>query len=276
MLCGLMKRGPSRASVAARCIARFAVAMLVGQSMLCPVGAESHEPVTILVYHRLGPTVADSMTVTTPTFEWQLRYLTEQGYDVIPLRQLVDARLGRRPPPPPRAVVLTVDDGHRSVYDVMLPLVQRYRVPVTLFIYPSAISNASYAMTWDQLRELQASGFFEIQSHSYWHPNFKVERRRMSAPEFERFVLFQLNKSRDRLHAELGVTVDTLSWPFGIYDAELMGLARAAGYVAGVTLDHRPARWNDDVLSLPRYLVSDRDRGAAFQRIVAAGDEGGR
>src|SRR5690242_9619856 len=92
----------------------------------------------------------------------------------------------------PDAVVITVDDGHRSVYSDMLPLVRKYRLPVTLFIYPSAISNASYAMTWAQLEALKETGFFDIQSHTYWHPNFKTERRRLGAPDFDKFATMQL------------------------------------------------------------------------------------
>ena len=34
---------------------------------------------SILVYHRFGPVVADSMTVRTATFRWQLEYLREHG-----------------------------------------------------------------------------------------------------------------------------------------------------------------------------------------------------
>lgn len=113
-------------------------------------------------------------------------------------------RRGEAPPPPPRAVVITADDGHRSVYAHMFPLVKRYGVPVTLFVYPSAISNAAYAMTWAQLEELAQSGPFDIQSHSYWHPNFKQEKRRLPADQYERLVESQLTKSnasryRDRL-----------------------------------------------------------------------------
>jgi Polysaccharide deacetylase len=50
---------------------------------------------------------------------------------------------------------------------------------VTLFVYPSAVSNAAYALTWEQLRELQATGLVDIQSHTYWHPNFREEKRRL-------------------------------------------------------------------------------------------------
>jgi hypothetical protein len=55
---------------------------------------------SILVYHRFGPVVADSMTVRTRTFRWQLEYLREHGYEVIPLPVWMAWRLRLGPPPP--------------------------------------------------------------------------------------------------------------------------------------------------------------------------------
>jgi peptidoglycan/xylan/chitin deacetylase (PgdA/CDA1 family) len=232
--------------------------------------AEGNDPlrVPILVYHRFGPVVADSMTVTTPVFEAHLRYLQDNAYTVIPLRQLVAYYLGAVPPPP-RSVVITVDDAHRSIYSQMLPLVQRYHVPVTMFVYPSAISNASYALRWEQLQELQATGLFDIQSHTYWHPNFKKEKQRLPPEQYRQFMEKQLRQAKDTLESRLGVQVDLLSWPFGIYDDELIAQATAAGYVAAVTLDRRPAGPTDRLMALPRYLMTDADRGKRFARLVA-------
>jgi len=224
--------------------------------------------IPILVYHRFGAVVADSMTIETTTFEAQLRYLAEHQRPVVTLRALVDHRLGRGPTPPPGAVILTADDGHRSVYTDMYPLVRRYGVSVTLFVYPSAIGRADYAMTWDQLRELQASGLFDVQSHTWWHPNFHVEKRRLAPAAYGRFVQTQLVHSRELLHNALGTPIDLLAWPFGIYDRELMAAAMAAGYAAGLTLDARPARATDDALALPRFLVANALRGAAFARVI--------
>ena len=165
--------------------------------------------------------------------------------------------------------MITVDDAHRSVRTDMLPLVRRFAVPVTLFVYPSAIGRADYALTWDQLRELRDSGFFDVQSHTYWHPNFRTEARRLAPPEYERFVAFQLEKSRARLGAELGTPIDMLSWPFGLYDAQLIALAARAGYVAAVALEGRVVTDADDLFALPRHLVTERDRGPAFTRLLA-------
>ena len=246
----------------------FALALLASTSAAKELGDESPR-IPILVYHRFGSVVADSMTVTTPVFESHLRYLRDNHYTVIPLRRFVDYLLGKAPPPPARSVVITADDGHRSVFTYMLPLVKRYHIPVTLFIYPSAIANASYAMTWEQLSELKQTGLFDIQSHSYWHPNFRIEKRRLTATEYEKLVDMQLTKSKSQIEKRLGVTVEMLAWPFGIYDAELIDRARKAGYVAGLTLERRPASQSDNIMEIPRYLMTDAVRGKAFGRLVA-------
>jgi peptidoglycan/xylan/chitin deacetylase (PgdA/CDA1 family) len=245
--------------------------------LLCALAAATSASddiqVPILVYHRFGPVVADSMTVTTPVFASHLHYLHENGYTVIPLRQFVAYRLGKATSPPPRAVVITVDDVHRSVYTEMLPLVKQYHIPVTLFVYPSAISNASYAMTWQQLAELHATGLFDIQSHTYWHPNFHQEKQHLPAAAYDKLVDMQLTKSKGVLERALGIQVDLLAWPFGLYDDDLIKKAMAAGYIAAVTLDRHHASLSDPLMALPRYLMTDADRGKGFARLVSQNAE---
>jgi peptidoglycan/xylan/chitin deacetylase (PgdA/CDA1 family) len=226
------------------------------------------ESVPILVYHRFGPTVADSMTVRTAVFEAHLRYLKEQGYRVVALLDVVNALRNGSPDLPDKAVVISVDDGHRSVYTQMLPLVQRYQIPVTLFIYPSAISNASYAMTWEQLRALQLSGWFNIQSHTYWHPNFKQEKRRLTPEAYHDFVRMQLLRSKQKLQQTLGIQIDLLAWPFGIYDDELQQQAHAVGYVAAFSIDGRSASRTEPLLALPRLLMVDRIDERALVKLL--------
>jgi peptidoglycan/xylan/chitin deacetylase (PgdA/CDA1 family) len=250
---------------------RFIVRLLLlSFALLIPLSASATESfrVPILLYHRLGATVADGMTITTPVFEAHMKYLHDNGYKVIPLRQLVDYYRGKASAPGPKSVVIVEDDAHKSVYSDMLPIIKRYRYPVTVFAYPSAISNAKYAMTWDQMRELTKTGLFDVQSHTYWHPNFKKERKRLSRAALETFVTTQLKKSKARLESELGSKVDLLAWPFGIYDDYLIGKATEAGYVATFTIERRHATPSDSVLKLPRYLLVNADSGKAFVRLL--------
>ena len=227
--------------------------------------------VPILLYHRVGPVAADSMTVTTDVFEAQLRYMLEKGYTVIPLRQLVDYDLGKTPQLPSWAIVITADDGHKSVFTHMVPLLKKYNLPVTLFLYPSAISNASYAMTWDQLREIKAGGGVDFQSHTFWHPNFKEDKKRLSPIDYEYFVINQLRNSKRRLEKELEVKVDMLAWPFGIYDDQLIDKAVEAGYVAAFTIKRHHTNHSDNIMALPRYLITNTDGEKAFEKILRGG-----
>jgi len=233
-----------------------------------PVFAADSFRVPILLYHRFGPTVADGMTMTTPVFESQMKYLKDNDYKVIPLRQLIDHYKGKAPAPAPKSVVIVEDDAHKSVYSDMLPIVRRYGYPVTVFTYPSAISNAKYAMTWDQLRELKKTGLFEFQSHTYWHPNFKKERKKLRPQALETLVMTQLRKSKAKLESELGTKVDMLAWPFGIYDDYLIAKATEAGYVATFTIERRHAASTDKVMKLPRYLLVNADGGKAFVQLL--------
>lgn len=250
---------------------RFATRLIVVFiALLSPLSVSAAETfrVPILLYHRFGATVADGMTITTPVFEAQMKYLHDNGYKVIPLRQLIDHYRGKAPAPGPKSVVIVEDDAHKSVYSDMLPIMKKYRFPVTIFAYPSAISNAKYAMTWDQLRELTKTGLFDVQSHTYWHPNFKKERKKLSQPALDLLVKTQLNKSKARLETELGSKVDMLAWPFGIYDDYLIGKASEAGYGATFTIERRHATSADSVLKLPRYLLVNADSGKAFVQLL--------
>jgi len=228
--------------------------------------------VPILVYHRFGATVMDSMTVRTETFEQQIAWLKENGYQIIPLRLLLESLRNPQLAPPPHAVVITVDDGHRSVYTEMLPVIRRERIPVTLFIYPSAISNADYALTWEQLKEMSGTGLVDVQSHTYWHPNFHHEAANRDPKDYEAFVRKQFLQSQATTDHQLGGTVDLLAWPFGIYDTQLEQWARDCGYIAAFTLERRGAAKGDDLMALPRFLITDADRGARFAALIERGE----
>jgi peptidoglycan/xylan/chitin deacetylase (PgdA/CDA1 family) len=240
--------------------------LFLSESFAAPAPADVRVP--ILLYHRFGPTVADGMTITTPVFESHMKYLHDNGYKVIPLRQLILWYQGKGPAPAPKSVVIVEDDAHKTVYSDMLPIMKKYKFPATIFVYPSAISNAKYAMTWDQLRELKKTGLFDIQSHTYWHPNFKKERKKLTPEAFEKLVTTQLTKSKQKLETEVGGPVDLLAWPFGIYDDYLLKKAHEAGYISTFSIERRHASAKEKMQILPRYLLINADRGAAFVQVL--------
>jgi peptidoglycan/xylan/chitin deacetylase (PgdA/CDA1 family) len=236
-------------------------------------GSMAQEPVSVpvLCYHRFGPTVPDSMTVTTRVFTEQLQWLKDNGYTVIPLKTLVNYLRGEGPAPPAKSVVITADDGHKSVFTEMLPIVRKFEIPVTLFLYPSCISNryAPYAMTWEQLKELQQTGLFDMQGHTFWHPNFKREKKKLKPEEYQKLVQTQLIKSKNVLEKKLGTKIEYLAWPYGIYDDYLESEAQKAGYVAAFSIDRRNADKSEKIMAQPRYLMQNGDGVKGFAAIVS-------
>ncbi len=230
--------------------------------------ADNSIEVPILAYHNFDPSVPGSMTVSTRKFEEQLKWLKDNGYTVIPLQDLVSYLQGKTSSLPEKSVVITADDGKKSVYTYMLPLAKKYNIPVTLFIYPSAISNASYAMTWQQLKELKDTGLFDIQGHTYWHPNFKTEKKKLSEADYQKLVDTQLVKSKKVLEDKLNINVTLLAWPFGIYDDYLEKQAQQAGYVAAFSIDDRLASRSENMMSQPRYLMVEGHSMQTFASIV--------
>jgi len=124
-------------------------------------------------------------------------------------------------------------------------------------------------MTWEQLREIKrTTGLFEIQSHTYWHPDFRKEKKRLSNVEYVKFVEMQIKKSKDRLEKEFDIEVNMLAWPFGICDAWLISKAIEAGYVASFTIERHHVSNSDSIMRLPRYLLQNADQGKTFEMIL--------
>lgn len=232
------------------------------------VQANDSLEVPVLLYHNFEPSETGSTTISTAKFEAQLQWLKDNSYTVIPLKDLVSYLQGKTNSLPSKSVVITADDGRESVYQHMYPLVKKYKIPVTLFVYPSSISNASYAMTWEQLKELQQSGYFDVQSHTFWHPNFIKDKEKMSADEYQKSVVMQMNKSKEVLDKKLGIQVTLLAWPFGLFNEELEEAASKAGYEMAFTIEPRPASRREKFMAEPRYVISQGQGMQTFEEIA--------
>jgi peptidoglycan/xylan/chitin deacetylase (PgdA/CDA1 family) len=243
-------------------------ALLTGYFWSPIATAANPTSVPILVYHNFDPVKTGSMTLSTKKFEAQIKWLKENGYTIIPLKEFVGYIQGKISSLPQKSVVITDDDGRNSVYTYMLPIVKKYHIPVTLFIYPQVISHASYALTWNQLKALESTGFFDIQGHTFWHPNFKQDKKHMTPAAYAKMVHVQLYNSKDVIDKKLGTKVTLLAWPFGIYNADLEKEAAKAGYTMAFSIDARPANKSANVMAMPRYMIIEGQTMKTFEGII--------
>ena len=217
--------------------------------------AENSIRIPILCYHNFNPKIPGSMTMTPEKFEAEIKWLKENGFTFVPLKDVVAYLLGKRESLPAKPIVVSADDGWKSAYTYMYPIVKKYNIPVTLFIYPQAIASSKNKMTWEELKELQGTGLFDIQGHTYTHPNFKQDKRRLSAANFEKYVKHELYDSKKILEEKMGTPVTLLAWPFGIYNDYLEQQAAKAGYVMAFSIDDRKADTHDKPMAQPRFMI---------------------
>ncbi len=193
----------------------------------------------VLGFHKIGsPPVQgwDSwFYISTTIFDGFLCWLKESDWRVISADQFVT---GLESPEtlPPRSVLLTFDDGCRSMRYVTLPLLRRFNFPAVLFVptgfiglvnsFDAGIEPEESICDWADLMELQRYGV-SIQSHSVSHRPFSaldpVERDR------------ELNDSKALLEDRLGNPVDFFSFPYGDYGGDRLASAsalRRSGYKA--------------------------------------------
>jgi peptidoglycan/xylan/chitin deacetylase (PgdA/CDA1 family) len=231
--------------------------------------ADNNLNIPIILYHNLNPNVKGSMTITPQKFEENLKLLKDNGFTFIQLKDAVEYLQGKRASLPPKPVVITADDGWESVYTYMFPIIKKLNIPVTLFIYPESISSEKNYLSWDQLKELKNTGLFDIQGHTYSHPNFKVAKMKLSPAAYEQFVQKELTTSKKILEDKLGTTVTLLAWPFGIYNDYLENEAAKAGYVMAFTIGYKNANRSFKAMEQPRFMIVDKLANQTFKIIVS-------
>lgn len=102
------------------------------------------------------------MTVTAGRMEEDLKWLRDNGYHTVLPRELADGE-----DLPKKAVLLTFDDGYRSNYQLLYPLLEKYRMKAVISIITCMPDlPADNFLSWDMCREMTDSGLVEIGSHT--------------------------------------------------------------------------------------------------------------
>lgn len=227
--------------------------------------------IPVFAYHNFEPIKKGSMTISTQKFEAQMQWLQSNGYTVIPLAEAVNYLQGKIAAVPNKSVVITIDDGRKTVYTNALPIIEKFHYPVTLFIYPSIISREPYALTWEQLKTLQQTGLFTIESHTVSHPNFKQEQKHFSPTTYEKRVNAELRNSKSILEKHANAPVTLLAWPFGIFNAGLENAASNAGYQMAFSIGYRCATKSDPAMAVPRYMILESQPMTLFYAMARCG-----
>jgi peptidoglycan/xylan/chitin deacetylase (PgdA/CDA1 family) len=234
---------------------------------------DDRQVVRALTYHRFGESYRDPFCISQAAFRAQMRQLARSGL-VISLCQLQSFLAGQGHLPS-NAVLVTVDDGFKSLHSIALPVLREYRIPAVAFVSAGLIasnqagrirsSDPEEYLEWDELAELHDAGV-AIQSHGWSHRSLGYLKRDE--------LMNELTLSKARLERRLAASVTAFAYPFGTradYNGKVAAAAADAGYQVAFTSQHGGIQPGDDPFTLSRIKVESGETMKTFTSLVHGG-----
>jgi peptidoglycan/xylan/chitin deacetylase (PgdA/CDA1 family) len=217
----------------------------------------------ILAYHSIGTPQWGVNDVRPADFQRHLQIAADDGWTFATPAEVIAE-------PHKPQLALTFDDGLTSVLTNALPVLRHHGIPATAFVVTGWADGQSpgwaksLLLDWRGLSALQAGGV-RLASHSITHRDFS----RLGADEMRR----ELETSRERLAAVLGVETDEFAIPYGQsgnWTAAASRAAAEAGYemVYAQCVGSRPAG------TIPRTFITRIDRPVLFRAALAGAYDG--
>jgi len=131
----------------------------------------------ILMYHKVRPAQADSLTVPLEVFRNHLEVLARRGYTSICFADLLAHEEHDRPLPP-KPVLLTFDDAYADFIEHPLAIMKKLGFRATVFLPVGHVGGENAwdgggeaIMNWDDVRRVSGDGI-ELGLHSWNHDNY--------------------------------------------------------------------------------------------------------
>jgi peptidoglycan/xylan/chitin deacetylase (PgdA/CDA1 family) len=238
----------------------------VAPAGLPPRATAASDRAIVLGYHQFTGPGAGSKNIysmSQDVFAGEMKYLRDNGYNVVPLSAVVKF-VEHKGTLPPNAVAITIDDGYKSAINYAAPVLKQYGYPWTFFVYPAFITRTESkgAASWPDLLELQKEGV-DIESHSMTHPQltshlhkFNGSVHNLSPQEYDAFLTEETAGAKQILEHEMGKPIEYFAYPYGAYNQTVEAKAIAAGYEAIFTVADNPVHITTDVHRIGRYIIT--------------------
>lgn len=166
----------------------------------------------VLIYHQLGGGSGLEMEVDPDALRWQLDWLAN-NWRVLDLDSALTEASDE-------FVVLTFDDGYRSLYEIAYPLLLERSLPFTLYLTTQPIETGrplrdhqgAEPLTWDMVRTMVGSGLLTVGAHTHSHPDL----RRVGKGLLEQ----ELSASDSLITKRIGVTPRHFAYPWGYWSPD--------------------------------------------------------
>ncbi|MDD6189924.1 MAG: polysaccharide deacetylase family protein [Clostridiales bacterium] len=223
----------------------------------------------VLMYHDFveDNTECDPWTTTVSSFRKDLQWLVDNGYSfVLPSELVAGKEL------PEKAVMLTMDDGYTSNYEIAYPILQEFGAKTVISLIVSRQSyDPTHWLSWDMCREMADSGLVEFGSHTYKSHAYSEEyntygiqhRPEETEEEYDERILPDLQLSIDEIEANLGQKVLLFAYPQGRTDDWASDFIKEH-FAISLTTVAAPADISNGLYNLPRYNINTVNRPSMY------------
>lgn len=194
--------------------------------------------VVIIMYHRITEGKAENLYERSAAdFEKDLLYLLNNNISVIDFQQLEEIVSGRielnR-----HAAIITFDDGDHSWYTRAAPLLKKYRMKATFFLWTSRMGMNSF-LSWDEVKLMSNYAYeggerpFAFGSHTSSHHMLLEKKEALGGGvPFADYLDEELGGSKRLIESHINGSVDALALPFGdgAGDEDIIASALRHGY----------------------------------------------
>ncbi|MDB5772836.1 MAG: hmsF [Burkholderia sp.] len=277
-----------------------ATARVADVSLRTAVGSnDPPQSFRVLCYHDVRDNLRESFrtwpeptAIDTSDLIRHFSWLNENGYHPVSLQQIIDAREGRGKLPD-RAVLMTFDDGYKSVYTKVFPLLKQFNFPAVIALvgdwietppgtqvkFGDSLVLRTEFLNWDEVRTMHASGLVEVASHTHdLHKGIPANPQGNSIPaaiarlysphkstyesdgEYAARINADLRRSADTIQRELGIRPRAVVWPYGAYNLAAARWAVEAGMTVAMNLEPGPNSPADSLQRMRRSLVMHNHR----------------
>lgn len=215
--------------------------------------------VAVLGYHNFSETKSVTrMLMRTSELRSQMERIRQSGYTVISMQEFLEWRFGDRLLPE-KCILITLDDGWRSVYTDAYPIFKEYGYPFHLFLYTGYLSGAGDSMTPDMIQEMQQNGA-SIGSHSATHPYPSDWKKAQKKGEtaYNAMLDREIGETRHKLGSMFG-PINTYCYPGGYNDAAMHTKLQEHGYTAAFTVLPGKVDSQENALAIDRYMILGTD-----------------
>ncbi|WP_044366963.1 polysaccharide deacetylase family protein [Vibrio fluvialis] len=219
--------------------------------------------IPVIMYHRFIQSDDEKGVHGTylhiDMLEKHLKLLKRMGFETLTFKDLADKGLIHRFQPGKRYIVLTVDDGYRDNYELLLPLLKKYEYKAVIYVVTDEQFNrwdvevdtnpekTVSLMSTQQVRDMHDSGHIEIGGHTLTHPRLShlTEKEQRQ----------QIVQNKEQLEQLIGQPLSSFAYPYGDHNQTSKKLVAEAGYDFAVATNSGPLAIHEDRYQIRRIAI---------------------